>query len=219
MRAALGVALAFLPDGDDARDWAEDELSDPVYDAAQPNLVDRIAQAIADFVSGILNPQIDGGWSPLLATVVIAVVALLVVAAFLIWGRPRSAGRAASASALLFGDDAHRSAAELRADAARHAAASAWDAAIADAFRALARGLEERDLVDPAPGMTAQRFADLAVEPFPGHTAALHDAAASFDDVRYLRRPGARDTFDRIAALDAALGATRPAVLRAEVRI
>lgn len=212
--SALRRALAAVPDGDEARDWAEEELSDPVYDAAQPTLLDRIAGAIADFLERLFDPPLGAEWNPLLAVVVTGVVAVVVVCAFLIWGRPRSAHRAATRSALLFGEDEHRTAAELRASAARRAEAGDWAGAVVDRFRALARALEERDLLDAPPGTTAQRFAVLASAPFPGHAAGLSQAAGAFDDVRYLRRPGTAEMYAAVAQLDDAIAAARPERLR-----
>ncbi|MGK9219106.1 MULTISPECIES: DUF4129 domain-containing protein [unclassified Microbacterium] len=211
---ALRLVLATLPDGDEARDWAEDELGDPVYDAAQPTLLDRIAGAIADFFARLFDTELGAEWNPLLAIVVTGVIAIVVVCAFLIWGRPRSAHRAPSRSALLFGEDEHRTAAELRASAARRAEAGDWTGAVVDRFRALARSLEERDLLDAPPGTTAQRFTVLAKAPFPAHADALSRAAAAFDDVRYLRREGTAEMYAAVAQLDDAISAARPARLR-----
>lgn len=211
----IGDALtAFLPDGDEARDWAEEELSDPVYDVAEPNLLDRVAGAVGEFLQRILDPQVGAEWSPLLAVVVVGVIASVVVLAFLVWGRPRALHRVDDRSALLFGDDEHRPAAELRASADEHAARGDWDAAIVYRFRALARSLEERDLLDAVPGMTAQQLSRATSTPFPAHTADLASAARVFDDVRYLRRSGTGETYGIVARLDEDLARSRPSRLR-----
>ena len=58
-RVAVGVSAAsafrladavppLTPDGDEARRWAQEELSDPVYAAAEPTPLDRVARAIGD---------------------------------------------------------------------------------------------------------------------------------------------------------------------------
>lgn len=209
---ALTAAFGGLdPDRDEAREWAERELSDPAYDAAQPTLIDRIAQAVADFIEQLLTPRGDLDWSPVLAIAAVIVAVGLVVAAVLIWGRPRLAHRAAARSSLLFGEAESRSAAELRAAAARHAAAQEWDDAIVLRFRALARGLEERGIVEAPPGTTAQGLAQRAVHPFPAHADALHAAARAFDDVRYLRRRGTAELHHAVAGLDDELARTTPA--------
>ncbi|MDN3309901.1 DUF4129 domain-containing protein [Microbacterium oryzae] len=210
MIVAVTAALASLPDGDEARDWAEEELSDPVYRVAEPTLFDRIAGVIGDVIARILEPQAGSEWSPLLAIIVTAVVAALVVCAFFIWGRPRSAHRIAERSAPLFGESDARSAAALRASAARLAAAGDWGAAAIDRFRALARSLDERGLVALSPGTTARGVATMAARPFPAHADELAAAADAFDDVRYLHRAASSAAYERMARLDDALAAARP---------
>lgn len=198
------------PDGDEARRWAEQELSDPVYTEAQPTAIDRIARAIADFVESLFDAELDGGWGPAFAIVAAVIVVVLVVVAFLVWGRPRAVARSRAASAELFGDTERRTATDLRRAAASRAAKGEWDAAIVLRFRALARGLAERGIVDTPPGATVHAFARAAARAFPGQAADLEDAATAFDDVRYLRRPGTAALYRRVADVDDAVVAARP---------
>ena len=197
------------PDGEEAREWAERELADPVYTAAEPTPLDRIARAIAEFFESIFSAQLPGVLGPWAAIFAAVVFVLVIGAAFLIWGVPRATGRS-RASTALFGADEQRSAAELRRDAAALAAAGDWDAAIVLRFRALARGLVERGAVDTPPGATVHAFARAAARAFPSYAAALESAAAAFDDVRYLRRPGTEELYRRIAAVDDSVTADRP---------
>lgn len=208
--AAVLAAAPLLPDPDDARDWARRELSDPAYAAAEPTPLDRIARAVGEALARLFDPQLSGGWGTAASVIVTVVVVAVILSALLIWGRPRSRARVRAAAAPLFGETDARSAAQLRADAAAEAARGDWDAAVVLRFRALARALAERVLVDPAPGTTAQGFARSAAAVFPARRDALADAAATFDDVRYLRRPATRDAYERVAALDDALAAERP---------
>ena len=53
-------------------------------------------------------------------------------------------------------------------------------------------------------------FARAAARAFPSYAAALESAAAAFDDVRYLRRPGTEELYRRIAAVDDSVTAARP---------
>jgi hypothetical protein len=78
-------------------------------------------------------------------------------------------------------------------------------------FRALARGLAERGIVDVPPGTTVHGFARSAGVVFPNTAADLDDAAAAFDDVRYLRRPGTEALYRRIAGTDDAVATARAA--------
>lgn len=222
--AALGafarsadVPPPLTPDGDEARRWAEQELSDPVYDIAEPTPFDRVARAVGDFFESLFNPEVSGAWGSTLALVVAVVVVIVIVAAFLIWGMPRVTRRAASRSSVLFDEAEQRSAAELRAAAAERARAGDWDAAIVLRFRAMARGCLERGVVDPPPGATVHGFARAAARAFPPLASRLEAAASAFDDVRYLRRPGTAELYGLVVAVDDELAATRPALLE-EVR-
>ncbi|KAA9152286.1 DUF4129 domain-containing protein [Microbacterium lushaniae] len=207
----LAQSAPLLPDPDDARDLLRRELEDPAYDAAEPTLLDRAAKVVGDFFAQLLDPDLSGAWGPAAAVVATVVVVAVLGAALLIWGRPRSSPRSRRTGTELFGADERRSATMLRADAAAAAARGDWDAAIALRFRALARGLAERAIVEPSPGTTAQAFARAAAAAFPASAPELARAATTFDDVRYLRRPGTRALYEESARLDDVLVRTRPA--------
>ena len=214
--ASLGAASLLadpplVPDGDEARRWAREELADPAYAAAQPNLFDRAARAVADVVGQLFGGGVSGTWAASLAIVALLVLAALLVVAILVWGRPRAERRARRDPSLLFGDAEHRTAAQLREAAARHAAAGEWDAAVVVRFRALARGLDERVLVEASPGLTARRFARDAARVLPSAAEELAAAAAAFDEVRYLRMPGTPERYTAVARADDAV-ARREAV-------
>lgn len=199
------------PDGDEARRWAETELSDPMYDIAEPTPLDRIAQALRDFIGSLFSTELNGQWGSLVALIAAGIVIALIVVAFAVWGVPRSSRRARATSATLFGEEEVRSAAELRAAAASAARRSDWDEAVVLHFRALARGCVERGVVDTPPGATVHAFARAAARAFPGLADRLEAAAAAFDDVRYLRRPGTPELYRLVADTDAAVVAARPA--------
>ncbi|MCW2163856.1 protein of unknown function (DUF4129) [Microbacterium hydrothermale] len=210
--AAPAAAFSpLLPDPDQAREWAEKELADPAYQAAEPTLIDRASRAVARFVNDLLQvPQTDG-WGPAVLVVLGVLVVAAIVVGILIWGRPRTSVRAAPAARALFDDDDTRSADELRAEAEAAAQRDAWDDAVVLRFRAVARGLAERGLVDPPPGATVRAFARAASDALPALSAGLEAAATTFDDVRYLRRPGTRERYALIVDLDDAAVRARPA--------
>jgi hypothetical protein len=210
VRAASDDVPPLTPDGDEARRWAEEELSRPAYDIAQPTPFDRIARAIGDFIASLFDPQVPGGWGSVLAIVATVVVVIVIVAAFLVWGMPRATRRAAARTPLLFGEPEHRSAEALRAAAEERARAADWDAAIVLRFRALARGCFERGIVDPPPGATVHGFARAAARVLPQTATRLETAASAFDDVRYLRRPGSAEVYRLVAAVDDEVAAARP---------
>jgi len=210
MRASDAVP-PLTPDGDEAREWAERELADPVYAAAQPTPLDRIARAIGEFFQRLFDIELQDGWGSAFALIAGIVVVVVIVAAFLVWGAPRATRRAPAAVTVLFGENDERSAAELRRAAASHARSGEWDAAIVLRFRALARGCLERGMVETPPGATVHAFARAAGRAFPGEAVALEEAAVAFDDVRYLRRPGTAALYERVAAVDDRVATTRPA--------
>ncbi|MCR2764643.1 DUF4129 domain-containing protein [Microbacterium sp. zg.B48] len=198
-----------VPDREEARRWAERELADPRYAIAEPTPLDRIARAIADFFESLFSSELPGEWGPWVAVVAAVVVGLVILAAFLIWGVPRFTARSRG-PADLFGADEQRSADQLRRDAASSAAAGDWDTAIILRFRALARGLLERGAVDTPPGATVHAFARAAARAYPACADQLESAAAAFEDVRYLRRPGTEELYRRIGAVEDTVRATRP---------
>ncbi|RII95082.1 DUF4129 domain-containing protein, partial [Clavibacter nebraskensis] len=83
------------PDADDARRLLLDELAKPEYEAARPNALDLAAQAVGDWIAGLLDGA--GGGLADLAPVVIGVLLLVVVVvAFLVFGAPRRDRRRAA---------------------------------------------------------------------------------------------------------------------------
>jgi len=210
MIGAFGGAPPLIPDGDEARRWAEQELSKAEYAEATPTLFDQWARAVAEFVAGLFDPRAAAGFGPIgLVLVGVVVVAALVVV-LILWGRPRRSRTRRMPLDLLGGDDG-RTAAQLRSDAERHARSGDWDEAIVLRYRAIARSLWERDLISPAPGATAQRIAHDGGLALPPLASALERAAAAFDDVRYLRHPGSEGRYRELADTDERVRSARPA--------
>jgi hypothetical protein len=199
----------FIPDGDQARQWAEDELSKQAYQAAEPTWFDEWARGIVKWFSDLFSGKGTGDLAPVLLTVIVVVIVLALVVALLVWGRPR-ASRSARRRTELLGERDDRTAAQLRTEADRAARDRDWDTAVVLRYRALARGLLERDLIDPTPGDTAQGIARQAAAPFPGFADRLHAAATAFDAVRYLRIPADEETYTLLAAMDDELRTAPP---------
>lgn len=201
---------ALIPDGDEARRWAEQELADPRYADAKPTWFDLIARDIGRFLADLFDSDNGANVGPSALIVVSLIVFGALIAALIIWGRPRRAQAVRRPRGDLLGADDDRSAAQLRADAERSARGGDWDAATILRFRALARGLLERDLIDPSPGATAQAIAREVAVVFPVETAPVRSAAVSFDDVRYLRHPATAERYAELAATDDRLSTLRP---------
>ncbi|MGM1017712.1 MAG: DUF4129 domain-containing protein [Actinomycetota bacterium] len=204
-----------IPDGDEARRWAEDELANPRYAEARPTWFDLVARDIARFLADLFTPEGGGSAGPLALIVVSVVIVAALITALIVWGRPRATRQTKRNGRDLLGERDDRTAAQLRTDAERAAKAGEWDTATILRFRALARGLLERDIIDPAPGATAQAIAREAATVFAGETEALRAAASSFDEVRYLRRTATEESYLDLTATDDRLSAHRPEVVPA----
>ncbi|MAP64938.1 MAG: hypothetical protein CMH34_14610 [Microbacterium sp.] len=213
--AATAAVPPLTPDDDEARRWAEQELSRPVYAEAQPTPFDLFARGVTEFLADLLDPEIPTGWESVFAVVAVVVLVVLLVAALVIWGAPRATRRGVDRTAVLFGEPEARTAHELRVEADAAASRGRWDDAVVLRFRALARGLAERGVVDAPPGATVHAFARSAAAVFPSSADALEAAADGFDDVRYLRRPGSADLHREISRLDETLTSARPVALQA----
>ncbi|MEO3749021.1 DUF4129 domain-containing protein [Streptomyces sp. B6B3] len=185
---------------DAAREAAERELNKPMYAEHEPGPVRRVWNWVWEHVFGALESaafNTPGGWLGLLLILVLAVG--LIVALRMRLGALRTA--AGPPRAPLF-TDRPRSAAEHRAAAAEHARGARWDQAVQERLRAVVRALEERVLLEPRPGRTADEAAAEAGRALPGLAAELRAAAHTFDEVTYGGRPAGQADYDRLRELD-----------------
>lgn len=201
------------PDAPEARRWLRDELAKAEYRNAEPNAFDLAMEAVRDWIASLFEGT-GGLPAPILTLLAVLLVVVLVVVGLLVFGVPRLRHRRTLAP--LFDDHDRRDLATLRRSALAAAAAGDWPLAIEERFRAIVRGIVERDLVRVHPGTTAHGFTDAAALPFPEHATALHAAAAEFDGVRYLGRDGSQDAYERLTALERDLGGSAPADAWAE---
>lgn len=207
--ALLPLDVPVDPGADDARDLLREELAKQEYLAAKPTWFDQLIQGFTDWLNQLSTGNQSGGPPSLgLLVVAIVVIALLVVA-FLIFGLPRI-NRRSSITGSLFGEDDARTAAIMRSAAELAAASGNYELAIAEMYRAIARGLAERTVLTTSPGTTALGFSARAARAFPDKAADLADAAAAFDEVRYLDKPGSQARYDRIAELERSLRSAKP---------
>lgn len=199
-----------IPDGDEARRWAEEELSKPAYVEATPTAFDLWARDVARFLMDLLSGDGGGDLGPWGLVIVGVIVLGLLIAALRFWGAPRRARRVRRGAGDLLGSRDDRSTAQLRADAERSARGGAWAEATILRYRAIARALIERDLLDPAPGATAQALAREACASFPDERSALLHAAGLFDEVRYLDHAGTAEGYRDLTGLDERLMSKAP---------
>ncbi|MEU5701657.1 DUF4129 domain-containing protein [Streptomyces aurantiacus] len=192
---------------DPAREAARRELSKRMYHENDPSLLRRALNAFWEWVDKLLGAASSATPGGGLGLLVIVLVAVAIVGA--LWWRLGSPRRGPSSAAPLF-DDRPRSAAEHRAAAEAQAAQSHWNQAVQERMRAVVRSLEERALLDPRPGRTADEAAAEASRALPAHTDRLRAAARDFDDVTYGGRTATPETYHRLARLDHDLERTRP---------
>jgi hypothetical protein len=199
------------PGAPDAKQWLQDELAKPMYQAARPTWFDLASEAVRDWFTSLFSASGDGV-NGLLAVILVLILLAVIVAAFFIFGRPRLNRRGARIGDIL-GDGDTRDAAALRRSAEAAAAAARWDQAIAEIFRALAKGLSERTVLSVTPGTTAHDFGTRAAQAFPDQRGRLMSAATIFDRVRYLGKAGSPNEYRELADLELILRTARPAAL------
>jgi len=196
------------PDSDEATQWLIDELTKAPYQAAKPTLFDRISKAFSDWLASLSIG--DGNGIPTVVSIVLlSLIAVAIIAAIIVYGVPRL-NRKSQHTDTLFGEADYRTATQLREAAEQAAAREDFASAIADMFRAIARGLSERTLVSMTPGTTGHGFAGRASRVFPELATELAASADTFDRVRYMRKPATRKEYEELLALESLVRATKP---------
>ncbi|MEU6882583.1 DUF4129 domain-containing protein [Streptomyces sp. NPDC046712] len=190
-----------------AREAAERELSKPMYHENDPSLLERGLDRFWEWVGDLFDSASGATPGGLLGLLAIVVVVLALVGA--LWWRLGTPQLTPTTADSLF-EDGPRTADQHRAAAAKHASAGRWNQAVQERMRAIVRSLEERTLLDPRPGRTADEAAAEAGRSLPSHTDELRAAARSFDDVTYGGRTADESAYRRIEELDVSLERTRP---------
>jgi len=192
---------------DQAQRLARDELSKAVYHQHQ-----SIPQAVVTDIDKLLQKIFDGASkvTPGGAWTVVALV-LVVIVAIALAVRLGPLRRAASQQAPITDPGARPlTARQLREQAEASTGNGDHTTAILQRFRAIAVSLEERGVLVPDAGRTADELATQAGRLFPGEAADIAAAARLFDQVRYGDGVGAREDYERVRQLDDALGKVRP---------
>jgi hypothetical protein len=196
------IAVAPLPGPitrEAARRAARSELSKHIYhrydDSWLTALVKYVGRWLARSFDAISRHAPGGGLGTLALLAI--VVALVLVARW----RLGPLGRQPRHLAVVL-DGRPKTATERRQSAEAAAAEHDWRTAIVEGMRAIARELEERAILEPRAGRTADELARDGGQSLPDAAAALHRAAATFDAVVYGRRPGTPAAYDEIRAAD-----------------
>lgn len=187
-----------------ARAWLTQELAGANYQSPWLDSAGRwMAEQLNNLLSGARRLT---GLSPLI-TVLIA----LVVMALLTWVLPK-VGRQRLAPGSSDGvlEDKTVTAGHYRDLAARACADRRYDDAVLDGFRAIAKDMSDRTLLEDTPGRTAHEISMALAAPFAAHAERLAGAADLFDAVRYGHRHASAGQARQIQALDAELATTGP---------
>jgi Domain of unknown function (DUF4129) len=184
-------------DHDAAHQAAQRELDKPIY--PKGSLTQRVHEWIHDLLFRLIEKgsSLPGGWftlSVLFTLLIVAIVIAIRVA--------RRTLRTRRGDDYQLFDTGQLSADQHRTTAERFAAEGNWTAAIRHRLRAVARGLEETRILDPAPGRTANELARDAGARIPHLSSELSQAATAFNDVTYGERPGTPTAYQMIVDLD-----------------
>jgi hypothetical protein len=195
-----------LPDADEARRWAVEELAKPEYRSAEPGWLDGLWRDFLDWLASLDGPPgVEGNIAAPLTGVVVAAL----IAAAIIVARPRLNARTKNLQEV-FDDDTSASAADYRESAAAAARQGDWSAAVVQCFRALVRDAEDRNILDARPGRTADEVARELAGVFVPEARRLDWAARTFDRIRYGHGATGRTDYEAMMALDASLRSLKP---------
>lgn len=202
------------PSGDEAQQWALDELAKQEYTAAKPTLWDRISKAFLDWMQSLfVAPEGAGpfGWSVSWFTIVVLVLLVLGIL-FLVFRFVGSTAKSSlqESAPAVFLDGDERSVLELRSAARAAAASGDFALAASEQFRALARSLADRTVIVLRPGSTAHHVEFQAANAYPDETHALTRAASVFDRARYFDADVSEAEWRAIAELDERLDGCTP---------
>jgi cell division protein FtsL len=196
------------PDRDQGREWAREELARPEYANARPGLFDRVVGWIRDHLDRI-SSSVGLSAGQLLALVLMLLVAAAVLVVVVRRNVRTRVVTERRSHAVLAGRPL--SGAEHRRLAEQATSEGRYDDAVREWMRSLARRLDERGLIDPRPGRTADELAVEAGRLLPALAADLSAGARIFDDVSYGLRPAGAAQAERLRRLADAAEAAGPA--------
>lgn len=200
------MSLPVELDRDEARQLAERELGNPRY-TTEPPVHERMIEWVGERLARLLDGAAGALNTPVATVALIVVIALLVL--LILRYSPVARRGARGRPSPVFGP-VRRTAAEHRASADQAAAREDWSTAVVERFRAITAGLEERAVLEPRLGRTADEVARDAGRPLPEEAERLTTAARLFDRVYYGRLAAERSGDDELRSLDDAIRSARP---------
>ena len=163
---------------------------------ARVPLWERLVRDIVNWLGRGRN-ALGTGW---LGSIILAILVVTLIVVVVAWASPRRERRVRRGAVL--GGPA-RTAAGYRAEAERLAAAGDYDQAVIEGVRAIAAELEERQILLPRPGRTANEVGTEAGAELPSLAGDLRAVTGLFDDVRYGGRPGSPAAYELVRQADA----------------
>jgi hypothetical protein len=207
-RPQLQTEPPLVPGRDEAREWAMEELSKQEYAAAQPSLLDKLWKDFLEWLRSLTLDGIDVNAGNALPLITVAAVVITAVA--IVLARPRLNARRRGDGRNALDVDPSVSPDTYRKRAAAAAAAADWRTAVVERFRAMVRSAEDRAIIDPQPGRTADEVAMTLGSAFSSHAGQLQRTAAVFDAVRYGKASVGKQDYEDTAALDDSLAGLQP---------
>jgi hypothetical protein len=187
-----------------ARSWLKQELQGADY---QSPWLDSLGRWISDLVAKILH---DAGQVAGLSPAITVLIAAAVIA-LLAWVLPtvrRDRSAAAIQGAVL--DDVRISPRLYRDLAAQALSDGRYEEAVVNGFRAIAKDMSDRGVLDDSPGRTAHEVSLALTSPFPELGERLVRAGDLFDSVRYGHHHPDASHARQVHDLDAELARTLP---------
>jgi hypothetical protein len=185
---------------------ARAELSKAIYHPHEP-LTQRVLNALGHLLNDLSQAgrAFPGGW-----WAAVALAALLATIIAVVLSRTGPLARSRRTGSQLMTGSGPLSAADHRLRAGRLAGAGDYAGATAERVRAIARELDDRAVLTPRAGRTADEMAGEAGAALPAEAAALRSAALLFDDICYGDRPGSQEGYALVRELDMRISASAP---------
>jgi hypothetical protein len=151
----VGFSALRASDPDDIRDSADEILSRPEYQEAEPGLMERALDWVLERLGAVLGSAVGGQQGYLVGYAIL--VAALVAAGYLLWRVfPRGGGLRPRSTPTVVSETITRlSRAQWLARAGEAEAAARWDDAVHARYHALTTGLADRHELSPELSVTS----------------------------------------------------------------
>lgn len=206
MTRALLVVEEITRDG--AREAAREELSKGMYQAERPGVVEQLIDKAFDLLDKGIDRASDAVPGGPAGLVILAFVLVAAIVAIRLRTGPLS--RTARSQTPFGGFAQALTPAEHRRLADEHESAGRYAEAIRERLRAIVRNLEERVILEPRLGRTADEVAYEGGAALPDVAVDLQRAARTFDDVWYGSRLATAAMAGDLRAIDQRVQAARP---------